>query len=214
MVGKTVLLRIRGSPKHENFSRARNRIDDSHQTLHAYSVGIEIFFESEFDPVVKWAIQAFDHDALDQSNASTDKASRSDQLKLKSVTILAIATATALTVLPMRQAFCQDSAAGREMHTSGQDLKNAASATGESAEHAVRGTGDQISDAALTTKIKSTLLSNERTRKYEIHVESDHGTVTIDGTVGSRAKAKYVGKVVAAVGGVRNVQNKLTWPTS
>ena len=135
-------------------------------------------------------------------------------MKVKSVTILAIATAAALTVLPMTQAFCQDSAAGREMHSSGQDLKNAAAATGESAEHAVQGTGDQISDAALTTKVKAKLLSNERTRKYEIHVESDHGTVTIDGTVGSRAKATYAGKVVAGVSGVRNVQNKLTWPTS
>jgi osmotically-inducible protein OsmY len=135
-------------------------------------------------------------------------------MKLKSVTILAIATATALTVLPMTRAFCQDSAAGQEIHSSGQSLKNAASATGEAAEHAVKGTGDQIGDAALTTKVKSTLMSNKQTRKYEIHVESDHGTVTIDGTVGSSAKAKYVGEVVAGVSGVRNVQNKLTWPTS
>jgi hyperosmotically inducible protein len=82
------------------------------------------------------------------------------------------------------------------MHTSGQDLMNAASATGESAEHTLHGTTDQIGDAALTTKVKSTLLSNERTRKYEIHVESDHGNITIDGRVGSRAKAKYVAKVV------------------
>ncbi len=131
-----------------------------------------------------------------------------------SVTILAIVTATTLSVLPMRQAFCQDSAAGQEMHKSGQDLKSAASATGESVEHAFHGTTDQMSDATLTTKVKSTLLSNERTRKYDIHVESDHGTVTIDGTVGSRSKAKYVASVVARVHGVRNVENKLTWPTS
>ena len=71
-----------------------------------------------------------------------------------------------------------------------------------------------MSDATLTTKVKSTLLSNKHTRKYSIHVESDHGNVTIDGAVGSRAKAKYVGSVVAAVAGVKNVENKLTWPTS
>ena len=84
----------------------------------------------------------------------------------------------------------------------------------ESAEHAVHGTADQMSDATLTTKVKSALLSNERTRRYSIHVESDHGTVTIDGAVKSRAKAKYVASVVASVSGVRTVQNKLTWPTS
>jgi hyperosmotically inducible periplasmic protein len=100
------------------------------------------------------------------------------------------------------------------MHASGQDLKNAATETGESAKHAFRATTDQMSDATLTTKVKSTLLSNERTRGDSIHVESDHGNVTIDGVVGSRDKAKYVGSVVAAVSGVRNVENKLTWPTS
>ena len=135
-------------------------------------------------------------------------------MKLKGVAILAIVTTATLSVLPMNQAFCQDSAAGREMHSSGQDLKSAAVSTGESAEHAVHGTADQMSDATLTTKVKSALLSNERTRRYSIHVESDHGTVTIDGAVKSRAKAKYVGSVVAGVSGVRSVQNKLTWPTS
>lgn len=158
--------------------------------------------------------RAFDHDALDQPNASISKASWSSNLKLKGVTLLAIVTAATFCVLPLEQAFCQDSAAGQEMHTSGQDLKSAASETGESAKHAYRGTADQISDATLTTKVKSTLMSNERTRKYSIHVESDAGNVTIDGSVGSRANAKYIGSVVAAVSGVRNVDNKLTWPTS
>jgi hyperosmotically inducible periplasmic protein len=114
----------------------------------------------------------------------------------------------------MTQAYSQDSVAGQQMHSSGQDVKSAAASTGEAAEHAFHGTVDQMSDATLTTKVKSSLLSNERTRKDSIHVESDHGNVTIDGTVGSRAKAKYVGSVVAAVSGVRTVQNKLTWPTS
>jgi hypothetical protein len=63
-----LLIRRRGSSKHKSFRRARNLIDGSRGTSHAYSVGIEIFFESEFDPVVKWAIRAFNHDALDQSN--------------------------------------------------------------------------------------------------------------------------------------------------
>jgi osmotically-inducible protein OsmY len=135
-------------------------------------------------------------------------------LKLKNTTLLAIVTAAAMSVLPMTAAFGQDSVAGQEMHQSGRDLKSAAAATGESAEHAFQGTADQVGDAALTTKIKSALMSNERTRHYDIHVESDHGNVTIDGSVGSRAKAKYVRKVVAGVSGVRSVNNKLTYPTS
>ncbi len=66
-------------------------------------------------------------------------------MKLKGITILAFVTAATLSVLPMKQAFCQDSAAGREMHSSGQDLKSAAASTGEAAEHAVR--SDERCDA-------------------------------------------------------------------
>ena len=51
-------------------------------------------------------------------------------------------------------------------------------------------------------------------RKYSIHVESDQGTVTLDGTVDSPSKAKYVETVVASVDGVQAVNNKLSWPTS
>jgi osmotically-inducible protein OsmY len=126
--------------------------------------------------------------------------------------LIAVATAAILTILPMQQAFCQDSAAGREMQQSGQSMKSGE--VGDSAGHLYHGAVDQMSDATLTTKVKSALLTNDRTRKYSIHVESDHGKVTIDGAVGSRSSAKYVQTVVAAVEGVRTVDNKLTWPTS
>jgi hyperosmotically inducible protein len=100
------------------------------------------------------------------------------------------------------------------MHESGQAIKSAGSETAESVKHAYRGTADQLNDAALTTKVKSALLSDARARKYSIHVESDQGKVTIGGAVESPSDAKYVQTVVAAVDGVRAVDNKLTWPTS
>ncbi len=128
------------------------------------------------------------------------------------ISILAVATAAILSIVPMQQAFCQDSAAGQQMQKSGQAIKSGNVA--DSAEHLYHGTVDEISDATLTTKVKSALLSDDRTRKYSIHVESDQGNVTIDGAVGSHSSAKYVQSVVAAVEGVRNVDNKLTWPTS
>jgi len=127
-----------------------------------------------------------------------------------------MATAATLSLLPLSRAFCQESAsaAGQEMHQSGQAIKSAASETGESVKHAYRGTADELSDAALTSKVKSVLLSDARTRKYSIHVESDQGKVAIGGTVESPSDAKYTQTVVAAVHGVRAVDNKLTWPTS
>jgi hyperosmotically inducible protein len=135
-------------------------------------------------------------------------------MRLRNLSILTIATAAALSVFPLTQAFCQESAAGQEMHQSGQAIKSAGSETGESVKHAYRGTADQLSDAALTTKVKSVLLSDARTRKYSIHVESDEGKVTLDGAVESPSDAKYARTVVASVHGVRAVHNKLTWPTS
>jgi hypothetical protein len=136
------------------------------------------------------------------------------KLKAKSLSILTIATATLLIAFPIKQAFCQDSAAGQEMHQSGQALRGAGSDAADSVKHAYRGTADQMSDATLTTKVKSALHSDHRTRKYSIHVESDQGKVTIDGAVPTHSDAKYVKTVVAAVGGVRIVDSKLTWPTS
>ncbi len=133
-------------------------------------------------------------------------------MKSKSVSILAIAAA--LCVLPMKPAFGQDSTAGQEMHKSGEAIESAGAAAGESAKHAYRGTVNQMSDATLTTKVKTALLRDHRARKYSIHVESDRGRVTIDGAVGSRSDANHVRAVVAAVGGVSAVDNKLTWPTS
>lgn len=100
------------------------------------------------------------------------------------------------------------------MHESGAAMENAGSDTVGSARHAYHGSVDQLSDAALTTKVKSRLLKNSRTRKYSIHVESDQGTVTLGGGVDSPSTARYVQNVVAAVHGVRAVDNKLTWPIS
>jgi hyperosmotically inducible protein len=135
-------------------------------------------------------------------------------MKSKSGFILVLGTTLALGMFPMTGAFAQDSAAGQEMHQSGQDLKDAGSATADSAEHAYRGTADEMKDATLTSKVKEKLLTDSKVRPYSIHVESDQGKVTIDGTVDSPTTAKYVESVVASVDGVQVVNNKLTWPTS
>ncbi len=135
-------------------------------------------------------------------------------MKTKSQFILVVGTALALGIYPATRTFCQDSAAGQEMHQSGQDLKSAGSDTVDSAEHAYHGTADEVSDATLTTKVKSKLLADSKVRPYSIHVESDQGTVTIDGSVDSPTTAKYVATEVASVDGVHAVDNRLTWPTS
>jgi hypothetical protein len=55
-------------------------------------------FESEFDPAVKWAIRAFDHDALDQPKASISKGLQERQLKtFKANFVVAIGAGIAMT---------------------------------------------------------------------------------------------------------------------
>ena len=135
-------------------------------------------------------------------------------IKSKTGFILMLGTTLALGAYPATAAFSQDSAAGQEMHQSGQDLKGAGSDTVGSALHAYHGTADEMSDAALTTKVKSKLLADSKVRHYSIHVESDQGAVTLDGSVDSPTTAKYVENEVASVNGVQTVTNRLTWPTS
>jgi hyperosmotically inducible protein len=110
--------------------------------------------------------------------------------------------------------YAQESAAGQEMHASGVAAKEAAEDAGSSVKHAYNATTDEVNDATLTTRVKTALLSNEATKKMSIHVESDQGTVTLNGAVDSPESAAHVQSVVAKVSGVQMIKNELTWPTS
>jgi hyperosmotically inducible protein len=108
----------------------------------------------------------------------------------------------------------QESAAGQEMQQSGQAADNSASDAGSSIKHALNATADEASDAALTTKVKTALLSDKRAKKYTIQIESDQGVVTLTGAVASPSAATHVQTVASNVSGVKSVNNQLTWPTS
>jgi len=130
--------------------------------------------------------------------------------RVEKLTALALAglIGGALSISP--PSYAQDSTAGRELHQSGSSMKEGS--VGDSAKHAYNATKDQIGDATLTTKVKTALLRDSMTKKYTIHVESDHGTVSLGGSVDSRKAAEHARKVVAGVHGVETVKNHLTWP--
>jgi hyperosmotically inducible protein len=141
----------------------------------------------------------------------------------KTVTALALAALIGggIGISPLLHA--QDSAAGQEMHESGSSAKAIGSApsvkagaddAADSVRHAYRGAKDQIGDATLTTKVKAAMLTDHVTKNYTIHVESDHGTVTLAGNVDSPATAAHAQMVVGKVSGVAMVKNELTWPSS
>jgi osmotically-inducible protein OsmY len=136
------------------------------------------------------------------------------KINARTVTTLALAglIGGALSIsLPLH---AQESAAGQKMHQGGAAVKAAAGAAADSVKHAYHATKDQVGDAALTTKVKTALLTSDLTRKYSIHVKSDHGTVTLDGNVDSPTTAAHAKTLVANVHGVAMVRNHLTWPVS
>lgn len=71
------------------------------------------------------------------------------------------------------------------------------------------GLGDALSDAALTAKVKTRLLTNDLTRGININVDSDDGVVTLRGTVPSEAAKDKAGEIALAVDGVDSVTNAL-----
>ena len=135
-----------------------------------------------------------------------------NRAKMTTAMTLAGLIAAALSIsLPL---YAQESTAGQEMHDSGVSANAAAGAAADSVKHAYHATKNQVGDAALTTKVKTALIADDLTRKYTIHVESDHGTVTLDGIVDSPATAERAQTLAANIHGVETVRNHLTWPMS
>lgn len=69
--------------------------------------------------------------------------------------------------------------------------------------------GQYIDDAALTAKVKTALLADSRTKSYQISVESHDATVQLGGWVDSDDARHAAEEIVAAVNGVKEVDNEL-----
>lgn len=69
-----------------------------------------------------------------------------------------------------------------------------------------------ISDAALTTKVKAVLETNKVASEYKVHVDSNKGTVTLTGHVGSPSNSNYIANVVRNISGVSKVNNEMATP--
>ena len=70
--------------------------------------------------------------------------------------------------------------------------------------------GKPLSDASLTQIVRSALESESSLDARTIDVENRNGNVALYGSVESDEQREKAGRIVAAVGGVRNVQNNLT----
>jgi len=67
-----------------------------------------------------------------------------------------------------------------------------------------------VSDSAITTDVKTKLLANPGTKGFDIHVETNHGVVTLHGKVRSTAEKELAERLAMSADGVKAVDNDLT----
>lgn len=70
-------------------------------------------------------------------------------------------------------------------------------------------TGQYISDSAITTKVKAALLADHDLDGMNIHVETNHGVVTLTGAADSHARKELAEAKIKNMDGVKAVDNNL-----
>lgn len=71
-------------------------------------------------------------------------------------------------------------------------------------------TGDAVSNAALTTKVKTKFLADNDVSGLKIDVDSNNGVVTLTGTVPTAAEKALALKIAKETDGVKSVVDRLT----
>ncbi|HEX7028511.1 MAG TPA: BON domain-containing protein [Gammaproteobacteria bacterium] len=70
-------------------------------------------------------------------------------------------------------------------------------------------TGEYIDDAAITSKVKSELLRDDRVSGLAVEVETYKGVVQLSGFVDSADERRRAEELAEEVNGVRNVRNDI-----
>ncbi|MGC3981513.1 MAG: BON domain-containing protein [Steroidobacteraceae bacterium] len=73
-----------------------------------------------------------------------------------------------------------------------------------------RTAGVVIDDSAITAKVKTALLSDSRTKGYEVNVKTNNGIVSLGGFVASAQEKQAAESVAGGVAGVVKVENGIT----
>ncbi len=96
----------------------------------------------------------------------------------------------------------------------GRDLKSGAKEVGhdikDTTKSAAHETGEMISDASITTKVKASLLTEKNLKSLGINVDTNDGVVTLRGTVPTSAEMKQAEDVARGIKGVKEVHNELS----
>ncbi|MFN3789649.1 BON domain-containing protein [Massilia sp.] len=72
-----------------------------------------------------------------------------------------------------------------------------------------RGTGEYIDDAAITTRVKTALVTDPQVKATEVQVETYKGTVQLSGFVDSAENVARAAQLAREVPGVKEVRNSM-----
>lgn len=83
--------------------------------------------------------------------------------------------------------------------------------TAQAADHGTQkqSTGEYASDAVITTKVKGAFVAESMLSALDIAVETNNGTVTLTGTVGTEAEFEQAARTARDVEGVKQVRNDI-----
>jgi len=89
------------------------------------------------------------------------------------------------------------------------NASQAAQTVRSEASRAMENTEKVVDDAALTAKVKSTLLADSQVKGTQIDVDSNNGVVTLHGSVATASEKARAEQLAQNVEGVRSVRNNL-----
>ena len=104
--------------------------------------------------------------------------------------------------------------AGVILMTSGPAAAQAVEKTKEKTKAAASKTGEVLSDAEITTAVKTKLLADKTVAGLKIDVDTNDGVVTLTGPVKTAAERNQALRLARATRGVKHVDNKLTLETA
>jgi len=81
---------------------------------------------------------------------------------------------------------------------------------GAGATQGMAAAGDALADAALTAKVKASLIAEPDVEALRIDVDTKDGAVTLSGTAPSQARIDHAVSVARGIDGVKSVDNRLT----
>lgn len=104
---------------------------------------------------------------------------------------------------------CSQESADSKTKEAMQSAEETAEKMGDAAEEQMQQAGDYLSDATITTKVKTALFDNGGLNSANVSVETRDGTVYLSGTLPTDADVETAGQLAEGVDGVEDVENDI-----